>query len=102
MNTTEVVLEKEVRLDKPILVEGLPGLGLVGKLAADYMVKEPHFLAKLEKVGLDVTYVSAPDYKLSVTAEDYVEAEKILKKGLELAEKEFKKTGEISFERAQK
>ena len=40
MDETEVILEKEVRLDKPILIEGLPGLGLVGKLAADHMVKE--------------------------------------------------------------
>lgn len=59
-------------------------------------------LGKLEKAGLDVSYVSAPDYSVSVTANDYPEAEKILKKGIGLAEKEFKKIGEISFERAQK
>lgn len=40
MNSTEVILEKEVRLDNPVLIEGLPGLGLVGKLAADHMIKE--------------------------------------------------------------
>ncbi len=40
MNATEVIIEKEVRLEKPILIEGLPGLGLVGKLAADHMIKE--------------------------------------------------------------
>jgi uncharacterized protein (TIGR00162 family) len=37
---TEVIIEKEVRLDKPVLIEGLPGLGLVGKLAADHLVQE--------------------------------------------------------------
>jgi len=40
MNSTEVIIEKEARLEKPILIEGLPGLGLVGKLAADHMIKE--------------------------------------------------------------
>jgi len=40
MNSTEVILEKEPRLDRPVLIEGLPGLGLVGKLAADHMIKE--------------------------------------------------------------
>jgi len=40
MNSTEVVIDKEVRLDAPVLIEGLPGLGLVGKLAADHMIKE--------------------------------------------------------------
>jgi len=40
MNITEVVLDKEVRLEKPVMIEGLPGLGLVGKLAADHLIKE--------------------------------------------------------------
>lgn len=30
----------DVKLNKPILIEGLPGIGLVGKLAADHMIKE--------------------------------------------------------------
>ena len=59
-------------------------------------------LKKLEKAGLHISYVSAPNYKASVTAEDYIDAEKILKKGIQLAEKEFKKIGDISFERGQK
>ncbi|MFC2174647.1 proteasome assembly chaperone family protein [archaeon] len=40
MNSTEVIIENEARLEKPVLIEGLPGLGLVGKLAADHMIKE--------------------------------------------------------------
>ncbi|MBI2972146.1 MAG: proteasome assembly chaperone family protein [Candidatus Aenigmarchaeota archaeon] len=54
METTIKVLEK-VKLRKPILVEGLPGIGNVGRVAAGYLVSElkmkrfaelysPHFL----------------------------------------------------------
>ncbi len=32
--------KQSMSLDDPILVEGLPGVGLVGKLAADHLVKE--------------------------------------------------------------
>ena len=59
-------------------------------------------LKKLEKPGVNVAYISAPDYQLSVTAPDYPEAEKMLKNAMESVEKDFKKKGEISFERAQK
>ncbi|MCD6522394.1 MAG: proteasome assembly chaperone family protein [Candidatus Diapherotrites archaeon] len=40
MMETEVIIEREIRLDKPILIEGLPGLGLVGKIAAEHMLTE--------------------------------------------------------------
>jgi len=40
MKETEIQIKKEVSLKSPILVEGLPGIGLVGKLAADYLIKE--------------------------------------------------------------
>ncbi|MCD6415035.1 MAG: proteasome assembly chaperone family protein [Candidatus Diapherotrites archaeon] len=40
MEEFEVVIEKEVKLNKPILIEGLPGLGLVGKIAVEHIVKE--------------------------------------------------------------
>lgn len=40
MEKTEVYIQKEVDLKSPVLIEGLPGLGLVGKLAADHMIKE--------------------------------------------------------------
>ena len=37
----------DVSLSEPVLVEGLPGLGLVGKIAADHLVEE-----------FDMTYVA--------------------------------------------
>ena len=37
---TEIVYSKKPRLKKPVLIEGLPGMGLVGKLAVDHMVTE--------------------------------------------------------------
>jgi len=40
MKDTEIHITKEVSLKNPILIEGLPGLGFVGKLAAEHMVKE--------------------------------------------------------------
>jgi uncharacterized protein len=54
MNTTIKVLEK-VRLKNPVFLEGLPGIGNVGRIAAGYLVSElkmkkfaelysPHFL----------------------------------------------------------
>ncbi|MFA9515985.1 proteasome assembly chaperone family protein [Halopenitus sp. H-Gu1] len=33
------VLEDDLELDSPFLVEGLPGIGLVGKIAADHLVE---------------------------------------------------------------
>jgi len=36
-----IIIEKEkARMRSPILIEGLPGIGMVGKLAADHIVKE--------------------------------------------------------------
>ncbi len=59
-------------------------------------------LQELEKHDLKAIYVSAPEYSVSATAGDYLEAERMLKKGIESIEKIFKKHGEISIERAQK
>ncbi len=39
---TNVTITNKPELDNPILIEGLPGLGLVGKLAAD------HFISQIE------------------------------------------------------
>ncbi len=47
MKETEFVIEHEVKLNKPILIEGLPGLGLVGKIAADHLLSE----LKAKKLG---------------------------------------------------
>ena len=40
MKTTEITVLEEVELDNPIFIEALPGLGHVGKLAADHMTDE--------------------------------------------------------------
>ena len=40
MSETKFKITKEVELDEPILIEGLPGIGYVGKLAADHLVEE--------------------------------------------------------------
>ncbi len=40
MNTTEITVLENVELNNPIFIEALPGLGHVGKLAADYMIDE--------------------------------------------------------------
>ena len=40
MNTTEINVLEEIELDNPIFIEALPGLGHVGKLAADHMIDE--------------------------------------------------------------
>ena len=40
MKETTIVIHKKVKMKKPVLIEGLPGIGLVGKLAADHLIKE--------------------------------------------------------------
>src|SRR3990170_6636896 len=40
MNTTTIIRTKTPRLKNPILIEGLPGVGHVGKLVAEHMVEE--------------------------------------------------------------
>lgn len=35
-----IIVSKKMKIKDPILVEGLPGIGLVGKLAAEHMIKE--------------------------------------------------------------
>lgn len=40
MNTTEITVLEEIELENPIFIEALPGLGHVGKLAADHMIDE--------------------------------------------------------------
>ena len=39
METTIIETEK-VKMKNPILIEGLPGIGLVGKIAADHLIDE--------------------------------------------------------------
>ena len=40
MERIEVKRITDVKLKKPILVEGLPGIGHVGKLVAEHMIDE--------------------------------------------------------------
>ncbi|MCW4021365.1 MAG: proteasome assembly chaperone family protein [Candidatus Bathyarchaeota archaeon] len=40
MKETTIIEKKKVELKNPILIEGLPGLGLVGKIAAEYLAKQ--------------------------------------------------------------
>ena len=40
MNATEITVLEEIELDNPIFIEALPGIGHVGKLAADHMIDE--------------------------------------------------------------
>jgi len=48
LETTIVVRKKaKLRFKKPVLIEGLPGIGLVGKLAAEHLVRE----LKAEKIA---------------------------------------------------
>ena len=47
MIETTIVELKKVKMKDPILIEGLPGIGFVGKIAADHMVRE----LKAEKIA---------------------------------------------------
>ncbi len=40
MRKTTVIVRREVKLNDPILIEGLPGLGLVGRMSVRYLVKQ--------------------------------------------------------------
>ncbi|MGQ3329513.1 proteasome assembly chaperone family protein [Halorubrum sp. FL23] len=46
------VLDEEVSLDEPTLVEGFPGVGLVGKIATDHMI-EAHEMTHYANVHCD-------------------------------------------------
>ena len=39
-NCTTIVYDCIPELDKPILIEGLPGVGNVGKIAADFLAEK--------------------------------------------------------------
>ena len=40
MNETTIIEKEHVKMKSPILIEGLPGIGLVGKIAADHLIAE--------------------------------------------------------------
>ncbi|WP_309491880.1 PAC2 family protein [Candidatus Hecatella orcuttiae] len=55
---TRIYLVEDLKLKSPILVQGLPGLGLVGKLAVNYLIDElkPKLFAELYS-----SYLNLPD-----------------------------------------
>ena len=59
----QIRIEADVDLDQPVLVEGLPGVGLVGKIATDHIVDT-----------LDMTYIGNVDCdglpKIAIYGED--------------------------------
>lgn len=57
----------------------------------------------VDKKGVDVTYIGAPRYKISVTADNYKNAEKAIREAVEEVEGGMKgKKGIVSFEREEK
>ncbi|MDD1758756.1 MAG: PAC2 family protein, partial [Methanotrichaceae archaeon] len=48
----QVVLEREPTIKNPVLIEGFPGIGLVGNIASQYIVHE-----------LNMTYIGAMNSK---------------------------------------
>jgi uncharacterized protein len=75
------VLSDDVRLNEPTLVEGLPGVGLVGKLAADHLVETfgmVHY-ANVHCDGLPpVTTYATGDRSLTTPVRLYADAERDL------------------------
>jgi uncharacterized protein len=71
------VLRDDVALDEPTLVEGLPGVGLVGKIAADHLVETfdmVHY-ANVHCEGLPpVTTYATGDRELSTPVRLYADA----------------------------
>jgi uncharacterized protein (TIGR00162 family) len=62
MKETEIHVKKEVSLKSPVLIEGLPGIGLVGRIAAEHLVNE----LKAEKFA----ELYSPDFPPQVIIED--------------------------------
>jgi len=60
---TEIQIVGEAELKNPILVQGLPGLGLVGKITVDHLIEElkPKSFAELYS-----TYLTMPDGSLGI------------------------------------
>ena len=61
--TIEIRIVKRVKLKNPTLIEGLPGLGLVGTIAASYLV---------EKLNMDLLgYIRSPSFPPLVAIHDF-------------------------------
>ena len=57
MKETYIKEYVEIQPNNPVLIEGLPGLGLVGKIALRYMIKQ----LKAQKIG----YLTHPIFHIS-------------------------------------
>ena len=63
VNAAEINILEEIELDNPIFIEALPGLGHVGKLAADHMIDELNALkGKSEDRGGICNYEGGKEY----------------------------------------
>lgn len=63
MSETRITELVKVQLQDPILVQGLPGLGFVGKVAVDYFIEK---LKAKKFAELHSTYLTFPDGSLGV------------------------------------
>ncbi|MCD6522392.1 MAG: translation initiation factor IF-2 subunit alpha [Candidatus Diapherotrites archaeon] len=85
-----------------------PTVTIRGKLkmkfyCSDGLDKIKQTIKKISSKNVNVSYLGAPDYMITVTAMDYPTAEKQLKEIIKIAETEAKKNdGEVSFERLEK
>ncbi|OUJ18349.1 Archaeal enzyme of ATP-grasp superfamily [Methanonatronarchaeum thermophilum] len=43
MKDPEIVLQKETKIENPVIIEGFPGIGLIGNIAARYMIDAMDF-----------------------------------------------------------
>ncbi len=92
-----VKVAKESITPQQVVVKGVMKIRV---LAPDGIEVIKKALEKAVKEGAEIEYVSAPRYKIKCKAYDYKEAELILKKALQVIEKEITKAGgEFEFER---
>lgn len=81
-----LVSKTKIRLENPILIEGLPGIGNVGKIAVDFMIE------KLAAEKLYTVYSHYLPHSVFVNEENVIELPKI-----ELYYKKFRKKRDILF-----
>ncbi|MAG52983.1 MAG: translation initiation factor IF-2 subunit alpha [Nanoarchaeota archaeon] len=65
-------------------------------------LKKINELSIKDKFGCDILYAGAPNYKISITSQDYKTAEKELEKIAQIAEASFKNSGTIEILRNEK
>jgi len=89
----ENIKPPEVTIEGKFNIETLQGNGIE-------LIKKA--LKPITKENVKVEYVSAPEYKLKITARDYEEAEKELKEAKEKVKKGLNEKAKMKFERKQK